>query len=127
MSDVTLTEIAQKLIDAFLLSLGIFPIEGEDDDTFEWRDYGPHRVYTQMVRVPDRLADSIDPGDTLDKLLLFLNNYKRYISSSQISATQCKGLYLPLLWDLLIHQHISYCINQRLHTGPFLIPSSSKP
>lgn len=68
-----LTEIARHMLALFLLSLEILPSEGED--TFEVKDYGPHRVYTQMARVPDRLADSIDPGDTLDKLSLFLNSY----------------------------------------------------
>lgn len=75
MNDVTLTEIARNLIAAFLLSLGILPIESEDEDTFEIRDHGPYRVYTQLARVPDRLADSIDPGDTLDKLSHFLDHH----------------------------------------------------
>ena len=75
MTDKLLTALARHVLATFLLSLGILPIEGEDDDTFEIKDYGPHRVYTQLARVPDRLADSIDPAETLDKLSHFLNSY----------------------------------------------------
>lgn len=75
MSDDLLSNMARNVIAVFLLSLGILPSGGEDDDIFEIKDHGPHRVYTQLVHVPDALADNIDPTETLDKLSHFLDHH----------------------------------------------------
>lgn len=73
MSDRTLTEIARNIIAGFLLTLGMVPSEGED--TLEVRDYGPHRVFIQQARVPDKQARTIDPVETLDKLVSYLDHH----------------------------------------------------
>ena len=73
MSDKMLAEIARNVLGTFLIMLGIIPSKGED--TLEVLDYGPHRVYTQQARVPDELADSIDPAETLDKLVSYLDRH----------------------------------------------------
>lgn len=73
MVDVHLTAIARNIIAGFLLTLGITPSEGED--TTEVRDYGPHRVLTQMAQVPPALAGSIDPAETLDQLAAYLGRH----------------------------------------------------
>lgn len=73
MSDEFLTPLARNVLAGFLLTLGITPSEGED--TTEVRDYGPHRVLTQMAQVPPALAGSIDPAETLDKLIAYLNHH----------------------------------------------------
>lgn len=64
---------AVNIIVGFLLTLGILPGEGED--SLETRDYGPHRVYTQMAQVPDSTADTIDPADVLDQLAAYLEHH----------------------------------------------------
>ena len=68
-----LNQVAHNILVGFLLSLGIFPNDGED--ITEVRDYGPHRVYTQMARVPDSVADTIDPAEALDKLVSYLEHH----------------------------------------------------
>lgn len=65
------TQLAQNIIAGFLLTLGITPSESED--TAEVREYGPHLVMTQQARVPDSMAATIDPVETLDKLTAYLN------------------------------------------------------
>lgn len=73
MRDNLLSKVARNVIAGFLLTLGIFPSEGED--TMEIRDYGPHRVYTQMAQVPPEQAESIDPAETLDQLAAYLEHH----------------------------------------------------
>lgn len=68
-----LTDIARNVIAGFLLTLGMTPSEGED--TLETRDYGPHRIFIQQARVPDTLANSIDPMETLDKLATYIEHH----------------------------------------------------
>lgn len=63
--------IARNVTAGFLLTLGMTPSEGED--TLEVREYGPHLVMTQQARVPDSMAATIDPVETLDKLTAYLN------------------------------------------------------
>lgn len=92
---MVLNEIARNILALFLLSLGILPIEGEDDDTFEIKNHGPYRVYTQMVRVPDRLADSIDPGDTLDKLVCFVEQYNALPIAAKFQPQNAKVYICP--------------------------------
>lgn len=70
MNDRTLAQIARNIIAGFMLTLGI--TTNEDEDSLETRDYGPHRVYTQMARVPDSVADTIDPAEALDQLVSYL-------------------------------------------------------
>ena len=53
--------------------VGATPNEGEDSR--ETRDYGPHRVYIQMARVPDSMADTIDPSEAFDKLVSYLEHH----------------------------------------------------
>lgn len=65
-------QVAHNILVGFLLSLGIFPNDGED--ITEVRDYGPHRVYTQMARVPDNMAATIDPVETLEQLAAYLEH-----------------------------------------------------
>lgn len=67
-----LDQVAHNILVGFLLSLGIFPNDGED--ITEVRDYGPHRVYTQMARVPDNMAATIDPVETLEQLAAYLEH-----------------------------------------------------
>lgn len=73
MSDKLLAETARNIIAGFLLTLGITPSEGED--TTEVRDYGPHRVLTQMAQVPPVLAGSIDPAETLEQLAAYVEHH----------------------------------------------------
>lgn len=68
-----LTQLARNIIAGFMLTLGITP--NEDEDSLETRDYGPHRVYTQMARVPDSAANTIDPAEALDKLVSYLGSH----------------------------------------------------
>lgn len=68
-----LTQIARNITAGFLLTLGMTPSEGEE--TIEVREYGPHLVMTQQARVPDSLASTIDPVETLDKLTAYLNHH----------------------------------------------------
>lgn len=68
-----LTQIARNVIAGFLLTLGMIPNEGED--TAEVLEYGPHLVMTQQARVPDSMAATIDPVETLDKLTAYLNHH----------------------------------------------------
>ncbi len=73
MNDRTVSQIARNVIAGFLLTLGITPSEGED--TLQITDYGPHRVFTQQARVPDSMAADIDPAETLDKLVTYLDHH----------------------------------------------------
>lgn len=73
MTDKMLQQIARNIIAGFLLTLGM--TSSEDEDTLEVKDYGPHRIFTQQVRVPDSMAAAIDPGETLDKLVAYLEHH----------------------------------------------------
>lgn len=66
-----LRQIAFNIITGFLLTLGIVPSEGED--VLEQMDFGPHRVFVQQARVPDNMADSIDPDDVFAQLVAHLD------------------------------------------------------
>lgn len=73
MDDEKLKNISRNVIAGFLLTLGITPSEGED--TLDIIDFGPHRIYTQQARVPDGLADNIDPTETLEKLVTYMESH----------------------------------------------------
>ena len=68
-----LNQVAHNILVGFLLSSGILPNDGED--TVEMRDYGPHRVFTQMVQVPPELAGSTDAGAVLDQLAAYVEHH----------------------------------------------------
>ena len=91
MNDRTLAQIARNIIAGFMLTLGIIPNEGEDD--IETRDYGPHRVYTQMARVPDSVADTIDPAEAVDKLTSQIRcPLTFWVSPTSIRSTSSKRM-----------------------------------
>lgn len=82
MNETLLFNIARNITEAFLLTLGIIPSMGED--TLETQDYGPHRIFTYQVRVPDSLASAIDGKDVLDKLVSFLDYHNAIPTSVQL-------------------------------------------
>ena len=96
-----LTEIARNLIAAFLLSLGILP--SEDEDTFEIRDHGPHRVYTQLAHVPDALADNIDEIETLDKLVCFVEQYNTLPIAAKFQPHNAEVYICPCCGDTFLY------------------------
>jgi len=67
-----LNQVAHNILVGFLLSLGIPPNDGED--TTEVREYGPHMVITEQARVPDNMAATIDPVETLEQLAAYLEH-----------------------------------------------------
>lgn len=93
MNDRTLAQIARNIIAGFMLTLGIIPNEGEDD--IETRDYGPHRVYTQMARVPDSVADTIDPAEALDKLVSYLEHHNARPGSIRFEPYNVQAYVCP--------------------------------
>ncbi len=88
-----LTEIAHNIIAGFLLTLGMVPSLGED--TMEIRDYGPHRVYTQQSRVPDGLADTIDPADVLENLTVYLDHHNALPTATKFFPYNVEAYICP--------------------------------
>lgn len=71
MTDSFLQQLADNVLADFLHTCGI-PTEESD---MEIRDYGPFRIFTVQVRVPDSMAATIDPGETLDKLVSYMDHH----------------------------------------------------
>ena len=88
-----LNQVAHNILVGFLLSLGIFPNDGED--ITEVRDYGPHRVYTQMARVPDSVADTIDPAEALDKLVSYLEHHNALPGAERFEPYNVQAYMCP--------------------------------
>lgn len=93
MIDEVLQQIARNIIAGFLLTLGI--TSSEDEDTLEVKDYGPHRIFTQQVRVPDSMAAAIDPGETLDKLVSYMGHHNSLPTAVRFQAYDVETYVCP--------------------------------
>lgn len=71
MNETFLNQIAINVLSAFLHAIGI-PTNEIDIDI---KDHGPFRIFTIQVRVPDSMAATIDPGETLDKLVSYMDHH----------------------------------------------------
>lgn len=72
-----LTALAVRVLEVWLLSLGLQPTGDFDpDDPACLRDYGPHRVWTVQARVPDGVA--VDRGLLFARLQSYLDEQSRH-------------------------------------------------
>ena len=88
-----LNQVAHNILVGFLLSLGIFPNDGED--ITEVRDYGPHRVYIQMAQVPSELAGRMDPAETLEQLAAYLEHHNARPGSIRFEPYNVQAYVCP--------------------------------
>lgn len=88
-----LTQLARNIIMVFLLSLGIPPNDGED--TTEVREYGPHMVITEQARVPDNMAATIDPVETLEQLAAYLEHHNARPGSIRFEPYNVQAYMCP--------------------------------
>lgn len=65
------------------------------EDTLQIKNYGPHRVFTQQARVPDSMADTIDPAETLDKLVSYLDHHNAPVMAVRFHPYNVESYVCP--------------------------------
>lgn len=90
-SDNFLENIAVSVLASFLHTIGI-PTDGIDIDI---KDYGPFRVFTAQVRVPDELAATIDSAETLDKLTTYMDHHNDLPTAVRFHAYNAEVYVCP--------------------------------
>lgn len=91
MNEDFLQQIAVNVLLDFLHTIGI---QTEKSD-MEIRDYGPFRIFTIQVRVPDSMAAAIDPGETLDKLVSYMGHHNSLPTAVRFQAYDVETYVCP--------------------------------
>ncbi len=101
-----LAEYAANILVGFLLSLGMPPNDSEE--TMEMRDHGPHRIFTQMVQVPPALTGSIDPTETLEKLVQYVTHHNAFPGAVRFEAYNVQAYVCPCGCGTFLYVSISH-------------------
>ena len=72
------------------------------------RDYGPHRVFTQMVQVPPELTGSIDPAETLDQLAAYLEHQRSRPGAVRFEPYNVQAYVCPCGCGTFLYVSISH-------------------
>ena len=97
---------AHNIIMGFLLSLGMPPNDSEE--TMEIRDCGPHRIFTHMVQVPPALTGSIDPTETLEKLVQYVTHHNAFPGAVRFEAYNVQAYVCPCGCGTFLYVSISH-------------------
>lgn len=81
MSDTILNAIAVRVLEAWLLSLGLQPSGGWDEnDPNCCCDHGPHRVWTVCARIPTELTADMSIETLFASLRNYIDNHNQIAS-----------------------------------------------
>lgn len=91
MNEAFLRKIADNILADFLHTIGI---QTEKSD-MEIKDFGPFRIFTAQVRIPNSQADTIDPGETLDKLVSYMDHHNALPTAVRFQAYNVQVYVCP--------------------------------